>query len=68
MSKTCSMGGCDNDAKVAGLCGACYEYCRLATKRGVAWIVRRKKRVALYETRLNLVQPHVAILKRRARS
>lgn len=48
----CSMEGCDNEAKVSGLCFACYSYMKYWMQKTPGDVMRRIRRVELFKTRL----------------
>lgn len=54
--KKCSTPSCHNQAHSAGMCAQCYNYIYRAMQRGVAWLVARRERIALWDERLQSIQ------------
>lgn len=51
-STICEMEGCENEAKVHGLCFACYSYLNYWKKKTPGDIMRRIRKVRLFQNRL----------------
>lgn len=65
--KKCSTPSCENEAHACGLCLQCYGYIYKATKRGIKWMVERRRRVTIWQERLDSItsRANVVHLKRK---
>ena len=67
MSK-CIIGGCNRAIKhpESGLCGPCYQgLWYWSKKKSVTQRVKRKQALKVYESRMDFLDPTVAVLQRR---
>lgn len=65
-NNSCSTEGCTNDKYCLDMCLNCYQAARYWHKQGMKAIVRRGKKLRMYEARIDALLPtNVTRMKRR---
>jgi hypothetical protein len=61
----CSIHNCDRHAvhKKAGLCNPCYHALWYWGKKTPTEVMQRKKKLQMFQSRLQVVQPNVNVLR-----
>lgn len=61
---TCKTSGCNDEAKILGLCKKCYSYMYYYRQKTQKDIVDRMQQIIIWESRLDLLMPHSVTVKR----
>jgi hypothetical protein len=69
MKKKCAIEHCGREMyyKQSGLCTACYSGLHYWKKKGVTEIVKRKGKLRVLRDRLDVLEPSVTVLRKKAR-
>lgn len=68
--KKCAIDGCDNGVfyKESGLCTACYSSLYYWRKKSVTEVMRRKRKLHVFASRMEVAEPKVKVMRRRKKA